>query len=88
MAKPRKNIRNPQRTNNENIEQTNTKRARLCPRRVSFSTIADFNKMEPSREGPYTIARVHANGTVTIQKGLALQRINIRQCTPYVESQD
>jgi hypothetical protein len=51
-------------------------------------TKADFNKMEPSREGPYTIARVHANGTVTIQKGLALQRINIRQCTPYVESQD
>jgi hypothetical protein len=27
-------------------------------------------------KGPYTIARVHANGTVTIQKDLALQRIN------------
>jgi hypothetical protein len=44
--------------------------------------------MEPSREGPYTITRVHANGTVTIQKGLALQRINIRQCTPYTEVQE
>jgi transposase InsO family protein len=42
-------------------------------------TTADFNKMEPSREGPYTITRVHANGTVTIQKGRALQRMNIRQ---------
>lgn len=40
-------------------------------------TKADFNKMEPSKEGPYTIVRVHANGTVTIQKGLALQRINV-----------
>ena len=49
-------------------------------------TKADFNKMEPSREGPYTITRVHANGTVTIQKGRALQRINIRQCMPYVET--
>jgi hypothetical protein len=49
-------------------------------------TKADFNKMEPSREGPYAITRVHANGTVTIQKGRALQRINIRQCMPYVEA--
>ena len=49
-------------------------------------TTADFNKMEPSREGPYTITRVHANGTVTIQKGRAFQRINIRQCMPYVET--
>ena len=51
-------------------------------------TTADFNQMEPSREGPYTITRVHANGTVTIQKGRALQRMNIRQCMPYVEAQD
>jgi transposase InsO family protein len=49
---------------------------------------ADYNKMEPSREGPYTITRVHANGTVTIQKGRAEQRINIRQCTPYFEALD
>jgi len=48
-------------------------------------TKADYNKMEPSREGPYAITRVHANGTVTIQKGHALQRINIRQCVPYIE---
>jgi hypothetical protein len=49
-------------------------------------TKADHNKMEPSREGPYPIVRVHANGTLTIRKGLAEQRINIRQCTPYVET--
>ena len=49
-------------------------------------TKADFHKMEPSREGPYAITRVHANGTVTIQKGRALQRINIRQCMPYVDT--
>jgi len=36
-------------------------------------TKADFSKMEPSREGPYAITCVHANGTVTIQKGQALQ---------------
>jgi hypothetical protein len=34
-------------------------------------TKADYNKMEPAKEGPYTILRVHANGTVTIQKGRA-----------------
>ncbi len=51
-------------------------------------TKADFNKMEPSREGPYIITRVHTNGTVTIQKGRALQRINIRQCMPFVESNE
>jgi transposase InsO family protein len=48
-------------------------------------TKADFNKMETPREGPYPVLRVHANGTLTIQKGCTEQRINIRQCTPYVE---
>ena len=43
------------------------------------------NKMETPREGPYSIIRIHTNGTVTIQKGPVEDRLNIRQITPYVD---
>jgi uncharacterized protein YaiL (DUF2058 family) len=42
-------------------------------------------KMEQPREGPFNIIRVHANGTVTIQKGPIEERLNIRQVIPYIE---
>lgn len=45
--------------------------------------IADPNKMEPKREGPCVITRVHANGTVTLQYGVTTERLNIRQIVPY-----
>jgi hypothetical protein len=34
-------------------------------------------KMEQPREGPYDIIRVHANGTVTIQKGPIKEGLNV-----------
>ena len=46
---------------------------------------AGTHKMEQPREGPYDIIRVHANGTVTIQKGPVEERLNVRQIIPYVE---
>jgi hypothetical protein len=42
-------------------------------------------KMEQPREGPFNIIRVHADGTVTMQKGPIKERLNIRQMIPHVE---
>ena len=47
--------------------------------------VAEHNKMERPREGPYVIVRVHTNGTVTIQKGVVTERLNIRQIIPFHE---
>jgi hypothetical protein len=40
-------------------------------------------KMSLPRLGPYTIVRVHTNGTVRIQRGPVEHRVNIRRLTPY-----
>ena len=85
LIRERKRARIEENNARENLRR---KEHDYAPGERVLITKADFNKMEPSREGPYTITRVHANGTVTIQKGLALQRINIRQCTPYTEAQE
>ena len=42
-------------------------------------------KMEAPREGPYRIVQVSTNGTVRIQKGVVVQRVNIRRITPYFQ---
>jgi hypothetical protein len=44
---------------------------------------ADVYKAEQPREGPYEIIRVHTNGTVTIQKGAIIERLNIHQIAPF-----
>jgi hypothetical protein len=41
--------------------------------------------MEQPREGPCNVIRVHADGTVTTQKGPVEERLNIRQTIPCVE---
>jgi hypothetical protein len=38
--------------------------------------------MEQPGEGPFEIIRAHANGTVTMQKGLVKERLNARQVIP------
>jgi hypothetical protein len=38
---------------------------------------------EQPREGPFEIIRVHANGTVTMQKGPIEERLNTRQVIPH-----
>ena len=40
-------------------------------------------KLDTPRTGPYVIKRVHTNGTITIQKGVVTERVNIRRCQPY-----
>lgn len=42
-------------------------------------------KLSRKKKGPYTIARVHTNGTVTIKKGNSLERLNIRRIEPIFE---
>ena len=48
---------------------------------------ADRAKMDPKREGPFTITRCHTNGTVTIvdEEGINEERLNIRQIIPFKE---
>ncbi|CAB9530486.1 hypothetical protein SEMRO_2900_G339750.1 [Seminavis robusta] len=42
------------------------------------------NKIENRAEGPYTITRVHINGSITIRLSPHVEeRINIRQVKPY-----
>ena len=40
-------------------------------------------KLSKPTEGPYTINRVHRNGTVTIDRGQYEERIHIRRLKPY-----
>jgi cleavage and polyadenylation specificity factor subunit 1 len=42
-------------------------------------------KMSLPRKGPYTIVRIHSNGTVRIQRGPVESRVNIRRLTPYYD---
>jgi transposase InsO family protein len=44
-------------------------------------------KMEAPREGPFVVAVVHSNGTLTIQKGPVTERVNIRRVQPYFTSE-
>ena len=40
-------------------------------------------KYEQPRDGPFIVRQVHCNGTVTIQRGPVLDRLNIRRVKPY-----
>eukprot|EP00957_Ditylum_brightwellii_P123132 9388161-Ditylum_brightwellii.AAC.3 len=42
-------------------------------------------KLSKPTESPYTINRVHRNGTVTIDRGQYEERIHIRRLKPYNE---
>ena len=43
-------------------------------------------KLDSPTKGPYEIKQVHCNGTLTIQKDAVSDRINIRRCKPFFES--
>lgn len=43
----------------------------------------DGGKLAPKARGPYQIAQVHTNGTLTIRRGPALDRVNIRNLRPF-----
>ena len=40
------------------------------------------DKIKAAWTGPYTIIRVHANGTLTIERGQIHERVSIRRCKP------
>ena len=44
-------------------------------------------KLEPTvlNEGPWTISKVHTNGTITILRNKYLERINVRRVRPFFE---
>jgi len=44
-----------------------------------FSTA---DKLKPVWKGPYKILRVHANGTLTVERGQIHERLSIRRCKP------
>jgi hypothetical protein len=39
----------------------------------------------PYSKEPWTIMTVHTNGTIRIQRGTQLERLNIRRVTPFVD---
>ena len=43
------------------------------------------NKYESPYAGPYSILKIHDNGTVRLQRGAVADTINIRQLTPFFE---
>ena len=40
-------------------------------------------KLEPKATGPFRITRVHTNGTVSVNRGAYVERLNIRRIKPY-----
>ena len=54
------------------------------PEQQVLKAVVDPLKMDPSFEGPYSIVRVHTNGTITIQRAPGIEeRLNIRRVRPY-----
>ena len=44
-----------------------------------------LRKLATPRTGPYLVQQVFSNGTINIQKGAVIQRVNIRRVSPYNE---
>jgi len=53
--------------------------------KVLYNKHGKLRKLSTPRRGPYTVAAVHDNGTLTIRLGAVSERINIRHITPYFE---
>lgn len=43
-------------------------------------------KLANPKLGPYTVERVHNNGTVTIRRGPVSDRVSLRRLDPYYEA--
>ena len=71
---------------NENLRHANRKRRQYdyAPGQQVLKKVHDPTKLGVRTAGPYTIERVHVNGTVTIElrQGVT-ERINIRRLIPY-----
>ena len=40
------------------------------------------DKLRPAWKGPFKILRVHANGTLTVERGPIHERVSIQRCKP------
>jgi pyruvate kinase len=40
-------------------------------------------KLVVKHDGTYQVIRVYSNGTLVIRKGIYVQQVSIRRCTPY-----
>ena len=71
----------------KNLERANRGRIRHYDYAIGnqvLKLIYQPKKLEPRTEGPFSITRVHVNGSVTIQKTpLTTERLNIRRVRPY-----
>lgn len=72
---------------NENLRRANKRRRRqydYAPGEQVLKKVHNPTKLGERTSGPYTIERVHANGTLTInlRQGVT-ERINIRRLIPY-----
>ncbi len=80
-------LRKQERINASN-EQENRKRRRH-EYNVGDKVFLEKGGLQPKlaapREGPFKVVKVSTNGTVRIQKGVVIQRVNIRRLTPYFE---
>ena len=71
---------------NDNLPRANKKRRQYdyASGQKVLKMVHDPTKLGVRTSGPYTIERVHVNGTITIQlrPGIS-ERINIRRVIPY-----
>ena len=70
----------------ESLRRANMKR-RSCDYQVGqqvLQIVHDPNKLQERAIGPYTVERVHCNGTLTIRRSAHVtERINIRRLRPF-----
>ena len=71
---------------NENLRRANKRRRRFdyAPNQQVLKKLHEPTKLGERKAGPYRIANVHTNGTLTIElRPGVTERINIRRVTPY-----
>ena len=56
--------------------------------KVTLDRPGKLRKLSTPKQGPFTIERVHNNGTITIRKGPVSDRVDIRRVHPYYESEN
>jgi hypothetical protein len=80
-----------QKASDLNVDRENTKRNKY-DYKVNDLILLDRGtlqrKLIPKRDGPYQVISLYLNGTFKIRKGIYVQRLSIRRCTPYFNISD
>ena len=56
---------------------------KVCDRALLENNKSNPRKYEQLLNGPFTVHQVHCNGTITLQHGPVLNRLNIHHVKPY-----